>query len=228
MLSTRSDELIKNYTRDGFIHLPGLFTDDEVLSCQRESDRLLGLDLVHPDNGRTPFRFGASDCPERIDPVCDISPLYASLCEDPRLIDLVTVLFADQAQLFKDKLILKAPGVAGYQPHQDWAWGWQDLCPANDILSISIQIDGADAENGGLILYPGYHHKLYTPPGERMNFSDREKAFLDEQDAIRCHKAGDVLIFHSLTPHRSNTNKSRAGGALIPVDECQKGWRFTS
>ena len=146
-------DLLTDYQRDGFVHLRGLFNADEVAAMQTECDRLLALDLVDPNNGRTPFRFGSTECPERIDPVVDISELFTRLVADQRLINPVAEFLTDQPVLFKDKLILKAPGVDGYQMHQDWAWGWQDLCPADDILSVSIQIDGASAANGGIELF---------------------------------------------------------------------------
>ena len=91
----------------------------------------------------------------------------------------MSTLLGGEARLFKDKLIFKAPGVAGYDMHQDWAWGWQRLCPADDILSISIQIDGASSDNGGIELFPGYHQQLLTPPGMATNFRPKELAQID-------------------------------------------------
>ncbi|MFW5829562.1 MAG: phytanoyl-CoA dioxygenase family protein, partial [Planctomycetota bacterium] len=199
----------KAYQRDGFLHLPALYAPGAVAAWQAECDRLLASDLVHPDNGRTPFRMQASRNPERIDPVVDISPVFQSLAADRRLIETVALLLGEQPRLFKDKLLLKDPGVAGYRMHQDWAWGWQDLCPADDICSVSIQIDGADPENGAITLFSGYHGSLLTPAGEARNFRDQEIAGIDPARGRIMHTApGDVLLFHALTPHRSGPNRS--------------------
>jgi ectoine hydroxylase-related dioxygenase (phytanoyl-CoA dioxygenase family) len=205
-----NDAQVAMYQQEGFVLLKAVFSTEEINAMDHEVDRLLALDLVDPDNGRTPFRFGAERWPERIDPVVDCSELFARLVADPRLTEPLQCLFNDQVHLFKDKLVLKAPGVDGYELHQDWAWGWQNLCPANLICSVSIQIDGADQDNGGLELFSGSHHKLLTPPGKAMNMGEAGLDLLDPGSAVQVDtQPGDVLIFHALTPHRSGPNRSQ-------------------
>jgi len=199
------DPLARQYWTDGYIALRGLFFPHEITCWSAECDRLLASDIVHPDNIRTPFRFNSGRLPERIDPVVDISPVFASLIRDPRLVKVVEAIFRDKALLFKDKLIFKAPGTHGYTPHQDQAW-WQ-MCPADDILSVSIQIDGATAANGCIELMHGLHDHLRTPAGMLTNFRDEEMAEIDNSLWQKMEtQPGDVLIFHSLAPHRSGTN----------------------
>jgi ectoine hydroxylase-related dioxygenase (phytanoyl-CoA dioxygenase family) len=90
--------------------------------------------------------------------------------------------------------------------HQDWAWGWQHLAPADDMLSVSFQIDAA--ANGCIELFAGYHDTLMKTPGEERGFYDDEMDRLI--DSARGEKMetqpGDVLIFHSLAPHQSGKN----------------------
>ena len=159
-------DLLTDYQRDGFVHLRGLFTAEEVAAMQTECDRLLALDLVDPNNGRTPFRFGSTECPERIDPVVDISELFKRLVADQRLLNVEEFL-TDQPVLFKDKLILKR------------------------LVSMAIKCTGLGPELTGfvpMIFYPyqfklmvrvlpmvvlncfGLHDNLMTPPGVRTNF----------------------------------------------------------
>jgi hypothetical protein len=195
------------YWKTGYAVLRGLFSVEEVAAWSAECDRLLLQDWVDPDNIRTPYRMTSRSTPERIDPVVDVSPLFERLAADERITSVVRGIFNEEAILFKDNLIFKMPGVDGYNMHQDWAWGWQDLCPADEILSVSIQIDGADAANGCIELFSSYHEKLLTPAGLQTNFRDAE---LEQIDPLRGEKIetapGDVLIFHSLTPHRSGPN----------------------
>lgn len=116
-------------------------------------------------------------------------------------------IFNDEPLLFKDKLIFKLPGTQGYTMHQDQAW-WQ-LCPPDDILSVLIAIDGADAANGALELFSGYHHQLLTPKGELRNLDENEIAKIDSaRGELMETQPGDVVIFHSLTPHQSGVNAS--------------------
>ena len=102
---------------------------------------------------------------------------------------------------------MAATRMNGYNMHQDWAHGWQHLAPAEDLLSVSFQIDGADAANGCIELFKRYHDKLLVTPGEERQFNESERAMIDPSRGEKMEtKAGDVLIFSSLTPHQSGKN----------------------
>ncbi len=200
-----SDPQVREYWQRGYIALRGMFTRDEIAEWNRECDRLLKSDYVFPENIRSPFRMNSGDRPERIDPVVDISEVFRKVTQDARIVDVVSKIFRDKPMLFKDKLIFKAPGTDGYTPHQDQAY-WQ-LCPADDILSVSIQIDGANAANGCIELFPGYHDHLMTPPKQRMQLREEDMAKIDASKGEKIEtQPGDVLIFHSLAPHGSAKN----------------------
>lgn len=198
--------LVSEYRHKGFIKISGLFSPGETAVWQQECDRLLASDFVHPDNLRTPFRMNSGDTPERIDPAIDVSPVFERLVKDPRILGPVEAIFQDTPLLFKDKIIFKAPGTAGYLPHQDQAW-WH-LCPPEDILSVSVQIDGATKENGCIELMPGQHHRLISAPNDFRQLTEGEVEELTRLSAWEPieTKPGDVLIFHSLAPHKSGTN----------------------
>jgi hypothetical protein len=209
MLETTKSPLAQEYWEKGYVMLRGLFSKEEIAQCQIETDRLLQQDWVNPNNIRTPFRMGSNKAPERIDPIVDMSPLFQKIVSDERLLKVLRDILGDDALLFKDKLILKLPGVDGYTMHQDWAWGWQELCPSDEILSVSIQIDGADAANGCIELFPAYHQKLLTPDGLQTNFRPEEVAQIDLSTGEQMEtQAGDILIFHSLAPHQSGRNNA--------------------
>lgn len=205
-----TDAQVRDYWDNGWIVLPGLFTAAEVATWDVECKRLLAADFVHQDNLRTGFRpVDGKPMIERIDPVIDASPLFADVVNDPRVLEPLTAIFRDAPALFKDKLIFKLPGMSGYPMHQDQAW-WQ-LCAADDILSVSIAIDGASTDNGCIELFPGHHRSLLSSAGELRNMTDEEvaKHVLVERGQRIATRAGDVVIFHSQTPHRSGPNTSQ-------------------
>ena len=208
--STVTAAQVRQYWERGWLVLPGVFSAEEVAGWDAECQRLLASDLVHEDNLRTGFRaVDGKPMIERIDPVIDVSSVFASAVSDPRVLGPLAAIFGDAAVLFKDKLIFKLPGMSGYTMHQDQAW-WQ-MCAADDILSVSIAIDGASADNGCLELFPGYHRSLLTPAGELRNLSDDEVAkHIDVTTGEKiATRPGDVVIFHSQTPHRSGANTAR-------------------
>ena len=208
-ITTLSHEQIQalaaEYWEKGFIILRNLFTVSEIEAWRAECDCLLKADFVAPLNTRTPFRMNSGNTPERIDPVTDVSPTFKALRDDSRITDVIEAIFKDKALPFKDKVIFKLPGTDGYTMHQDQAY-WQ-MCPADDILSVSVQIDGASSANGGIELFPGYHHELLTPEFKRMQMREEDIAKIDLSTIVKVEsQPGDILIFHSLTPHQSGRN----------------------
>jgi ectoine hydroxylase-related dioxygenase (phytanoyl-CoA dioxygenase family) len=207
MNNTFTKQHLQKYWKKGYVILLDVFTKKEVQEFQAESDRLLSLDIIHPNNIRTPFRQNSGHVPERIDPVIDISPVFLKIAKDKRLLEIGSAIFQDEPLLFKDKFIIKAPNAHGYPMHQDQAW-WQ-LCPADDVFSISIAIDPADKKNGCVEMFAGYHHEMLTPKGDiRQNISEKEMSQICVPGEMIEMMPGSVAVFHSLTPHQSGTNFS--------------------
>lgn len=203
-------EQVQAFWRDGYLHLPGLFTAEEVAGWQAEADRLLHSDWVDGDNLRTRFRTLPDDggkILEKYDPVVDVSPTFRAVADDERIRGPLRALFDDEPMLFKDKLIFKPAGAGGYGAHQDYTW-WQPF-PKEKLVSVMVAIDGADASNGALEVVPGKHDRFLLPTGEMRGLKpeDLEAAGVSDWQTIET-QPGDILIFHCLTPHRSGTNTS--------------------
>lgn len=198
------------YRETGYVILRNVFSPEEVETFSLECDRLANDPaVVIPGNVRTPFRSGAVKVPERIDPVVDVSEIFARLAKDPRMVGPVAEIFGNQPNLFKAKIIFKGPGVHGYPIHQDGSW-WQGLgMPMNALLSVMVAIDGAARDNGCLEVFPGHHHELRSTPGQNRNMTEAEARGIDLEKPVFVETSpGDVTIFHALTPHRSGTNHS--------------------
>jgi len=207
--STLTPAQEKAYREDGYIHLKGLFSPDDVAAWDEESKRLTSdRNLLHEENWRSGFRkFDDGTWRlDKLDPVIDVSPVFQSVVEDPRLLGAVAGCFGEEGKLFKDKIIFKQAGQTGFAPHQDWNW-WQPF--PQDLLSAMVAIDGAFKENGALQVYAGEHHKFMHVEGKLDPFRKEELERMDEDKWKMIEtEPGDVILFHCLTPHRSGTNVS--------------------
>lgn len=207
MRNILSYEDLDTYKKKGYLVLRGVFTKEEVAIWHAECTRLLSLqEIVDPLNIRVGFRkLGDTPTVEKFDPLIDISPVFAHLVQDERILTPLRDIYLDEPLLFKDKLIFKLPGMNGYSMHQDASW-WQGF-RYEDLISVMVAVDGAKRENGGLELFPGYHERLLSTPGELRNMNAEEIAKIDPNTGELVEtEPGDLIIFSSLAPHQSGTN----------------------
>lgn len=207
MTSLTAEQAAK-YRRDGYAILRGLFSREDVGAWAAECKRLLRLGIAHKDNQRTLAHYLTETMYviDRFDPVIDISPVFMELARDSRITKPLSELCGEDVLLFKDRLIYKMVGTTGYPIHQDYSW-WQAFSP--DVMNVILAIDAADAENGAVELFPGYHDRLLSAPGEmrHMNAEEAEQIDLTDGEMFET-QPGDMIIFHCLTPHRSGPNRS--------------------
>ncbi|MGG1554126.1 phytanoyl-CoA dioxygenase family protein [Paenibacillus ferrarius] len=205
-----SYEQLESYKQKGYLVLRNVFSEQEARVLQAECDKLLTLEAyTTPHNVRAGHK-GYTDgsiAIERLDPVHDISAVFADLVKDERILSPLRDIYLDEPKLFKDKLIFKLPGAKGYSMHQDASW-WQGF-PIEGLISVMVAIDGATVVNGGLELFPGYHDRLRSTPGELRNMNAEEIAEIDPTTGeIVETNPGDIILFHSFTPHQSGANTS--------------------
>lgn len=193
----------------GFIVLRKVFSADEVAQLRAESERLLTecSHLINPNNLRCrymPHYETGEQLFEVFDPVNDLSPLCERITRDPRIVSVVESLYGEPACLFKEKLIFKPAGATGYPLHQDIPLCWDGF--PRTFLTVLIAIDPTSEENGCTEVFSRYHDDflckdpcVYMLPDDAVDSSRGMALVLD---------AGDVAIFHGLTPHKSAPNRS--------------------
>ena len=117
------------------------------------------------------------------------------------IIEIASALLGEPALLYKEKINYKLAGGAGYAPHQD--------APAYRFVethvSCMIAIDDSLVENGCLEVVSGRHQRLLAMNERGCITDDQVRSMVWQPVEL---KAGDVLWFHSLTPHRSGPNLS--------------------
>ena len=117
------------------------------------------------------------------------------------ILEIAGALLGEPALLYKEKINYKMAGGAGYAPHQDApAYRFVDT-----HVSCMIAIDDSLVENGCLEVVSGHHEKLLPVNGRGCIVDEVVQQMSWEAVEV---KAGDVLWFHSLTPHRSGPNNS--------------------
>src|SRR4051794_27936419 len=164
-----SPDLLASYHENGFMTLSGLFSSDEIAALRTEADRLFQrTDLIDSDNIRCRWQNHVEtgecrfDC---FDPVIDLSPPFAQLAHDSRIVDAVSAIYGEQAFLFKDKLIFKPAGALGYAMHQDYI-SWKSF--PDSFVTVIVALDAADASNGATEVLPGYHKLGCLSPKDGM------------------------------------------------------------
>lgn len=202
MRATKADWR-QDYDEKGYARLPGVFAPEVIAEMEAECERLWArTELLDEENLRTRV-VGAQHRSDRLDPVIDVSELFASLVADERILGPVAEVLGPDPRLFKDKLIFKPPGARGYLCHQDYAYWQAQGAPPEDLISVIVCIDAADETNGAVEFFP-QHDELLSPPGE---VADVDEDRLRVPGELVSTSPGDLVIFGSLTPHRSGSNE---------------------
>lgn len=213
------DTIGADFDRDGFVVVRNLFSQDQMQEVFDECDRLLEQSqLIDMNNLNLRTRITQAKETigetkkgqyqiERFDPVQDISQVFYGVCNHPKLKAVVGAALKDEPLLFKDKLIYKLPGTHGYAMHQD-SHQWEPF-PVEDIVSVMLAIDSADSSNGALEVFPDYHKWLQV---NKNAMGSHYRSLQERVDPAKAHlvetNPGDVIVFHSRTPHQSGDNTS--------------------
>jgi len=124
---------------------------------------------------------------------------------------IVSQLFGESANLFKEKINFKLVGGAGFAAHQD-SPAYIGL--ASDHISVMVAADAATTQNGCLQVCPGQWSQASNVPltsdGIIRPEAEKEMTF----QPVLC-KPGDVLFFSGYLPHRSEQNKSDSNRRAI-------------
>ena len=150
-----------DWDANGWALVSGFLEVDEVAALRMEADRLCEDQALFQERGSVPNSATRSD---RLDPVIDVSPPFAALAQDRRLLSLVSRALGGEAQLLKDKFIAKPPGAIGYATHQDAAY-WPGLgFDFHRFLTAMVFLDDLTAEKGAIECASGHHLALLTDP----------------------------------------------------------------
>ena len=209
-MHTLTEQQRTEYWQKGYTIIRNLLTQTEINQLQTECDQLMAQpDLFFQHIPEADLRRDIKGNPvrDRLDPVIHLSPFINKIAQNSFLTAVIDDILGEKANLFKDKLIFKPSGTAGYELHQDYAYWEQTGLPADGVLSVQVAIDAADAENGAIILYSELHQsRLPAPVNAPRDVCPSSVEGVAPELIIT--NPGDILVFHSLTPHQSGINYS--------------------
>jgi hypothetical protein len=198
-----SQEQIKQFHRDGFLVVRGMYNAEEMKDISSWTDEVSGSPEV-PGHYMMYFEASKQDGSRIISRIEDFVSFHEGLSElitRRRMQQAVSDLFGEPAVLFKDKINFKLPGGDGFKEHQDVQAGWDDYGKLH--ITAMIAIDETNAENGSVEMIPGMHKqgllgKMWSP----LTDTDTSNA---SYQPVHC-QPGDAVFFDSYAPHRSLPN----------------------
>lgn len=203
-----SDEQLARWDADGYLVIKNVLAEEVVKQLDSMTDTLAQLPvsdeevqfpwLVHHEMG---LDDSINIC--RVENFCKHDARWGQLCFGV-LQDLVSQAYREPAVLFKDKLNFKGPGGGSFLAHQD-ATAYSTGTLAKRHISVMVAVDESTPDNGPLEVATGKHLDGI--------FANAKGAMTPEAEAsmefVPVHvKPGDVVLFDSYLPHRSNANNS--------------------
>jgi hypothetical protein len=193
----------------GFVHVAGVFTEDEMAAVSDEMDAAMPSYTQGDDRS---WWAGTRDGTQRLVRMQyfhEMSPTTRGLLADDRLLRLSTIT-ADNHRLHKpggNKNIIEAlvkpigvvEGISDVPWHKDCSLGGHSYRCCS--MTVGISVTGADAESGQLRVVAGSHRALIQPAFVRRN--------LDLPQVDLPTHTGDVTIHLSCTLHMAQPPASR-------------------
>jgi phytanoyl-CoA hydroxylase len=212
-----SIEEVECFRRDGFVHLPGLLSADEITEVEEIYERFMKREIEVPGKD---FCDMSGDYHRPVDEFAIVNVMlprkYAASLRDSvyerRAASVAEQLCGADMVLDYDQFIAKRPQRedAVFAWHQDLAY-WPDT-PDTRTASFWLAIDDSTVANGCMHFVPGSHHEQVLRP-HRSALGDRGEshtlvAEIAPDDELRPVEIarGDVTVHNERVIHGSRGN----------------------
>lgn len=210
MVSMFTENDIKNFEKDGYVIVRGLFTAEEAkalrtVSEQSETFKKSTFSKADGEGGSIDLALW-----NNVD-----DSLFGLFPRSERMVNRMEQLLDDEVYHYHSKLIQKNPGTGGaWAWHQDFGYWYQNgLLYADKVASVMVAVDKATKENGCLQVIGGSHNLDRIDHVLTGAQAGADQEVVDQ--ALKRHphiyvelEPGDALFFHSNLLHRSDQNKS--------------------
>jgi ectoine hydroxylase-related dioxygenase (phytanoyl-CoA dioxygenase family) len=195
-----------DFARDGYVVVRDMLDSRAMARLEhwtqelQEAPETPGRHMVY---GETSLLDGETRLIQRIENFCPFHAGFDDVLNRGTLIEAASLLFGENAVMFKDKINFKMPGGDGFKPHQDQQAGWSRY--AGLFITALVSIDDATPANGCLEIAPGQHQRGLIGPEWAPLTEEHMTGFTLTPLPTR---AGDVVFFDSYAPHSSLPNLS--------------------
>lgn len=208
----------KDFSRDGFLALPGLLSAAEVSAVRAEATRICrgdlgtfagGVGTAELDDDALLRAYLCIHFPHKL------STLMLELLSHPRIVEVLTAVIGPNVKAMQSMLFIKSEGKPGQAWHQD-EW----FIPTRDrsLTAAWVALDDARVDNGCLWVIPGSHRRgILWPQREhddpRFDCTAESHGFPYQDSDARPIEvaAGSVVFFNGYLLHRSLPNTSARG-----------------
>ncbi len=198
------------FREQGFVILHNVLSSAELDELFAELDRIVenhrslksAREGFNPEQKQDAQRKGIAF--RKLGGINDFSEAFARLLRHPNIMNTLHAIMGPTIQLYRDVVMMKPARVGREKPwHQDSVyWPWQPM----NLVSAMTALDDSTPENGCLQIIPRSHLKEVQHLGDELRVDPDDN--LQARTLYAPLKAGDTLLFHSLTLHASEPNLS--------------------
>lgn len=204
-----NSEFHKHWKNKGYLKIPRFFSAEEVDALQAWVSE---ISCWKPTSHKWMHHYESTPDGPRLSRSENFVPYHTGMkatVTRGKVVDVVSELMEEPAVLYKEKINYKYPSGGGYAAHQD--------APAYEFvpfhITCLISVDAATRESGCLYFAPGRHQEGFIALDEKGCIAP-ETASVMEWDAVPT-EPGDILLFGSYIPHKSEPNRSNAPRRII-------------
>ncbi len=214
------------FRRDGFVHVPGVLSEDELARYGAAVDEAVATRKAGDTrtlDEKTPYEQSFLQCQY----IWEDFPGVRPLTFHPRVGALAgAILGAERVRLWHDQALYKEAGGRETEAHQDQPY-WP--IAERDTATVWIPLQGVDAEMGCMGYIPGSHRgeaefiDIFGTPGDGKRL---EEKYADTPPVYVECAPGDVIFHSGFTTHMAKANRSsrtrRVYTAIYFADGCHR------